>query len=251
MPSIDLNCDMGEGFGPWKMGDDAALMEYITSANIAAGFHAGDPTTIRKTVEAALAHGVALGVHPSYPDLQGFGRRSMSMKREDVTDILRYQISAVKGICESLGGHLRHVKPHGALYNDSAKDPVLAQTIAACIKSVDPHIILFGLSGSHSIIEAEKLGLRAASEVFSDRTYHSDGTLTPRSAPNALIRETEAVVAQVMQMIETQTVTAIDGKVFPIRAETICVHGDGPNAVEFTRAIRRHLEVKGIEVKSL
>ena len=248
---IDLNCDMGEGFGAWKMGDDAALMEYITSANIACGFHAGDATTIRKTVELAISKSVAVGAHPSYPDLQGFGRRSMDMKPDDVLDIVLYQVSALRGICESLGGRLHHVKPHGALYNDAATDSELARSIASAVKRIDPQLILFGLSGSHSIEEAESLGLRTASEVFADRTYTEKGTLTPRSEPNAMINDTDLALDQVIQIVTSQTVIAANGKLIPIKGDTICVHGDGRNALQFAKAIRRKLAETGIEVKSI
>jgi UPF0271 protein len=251
MPSIDLNCDMGESFGAWKMGNDSTIMDHITSANIACGFHAGDATTIRKTVELAIEKGVAVGAHPSYPDLQGFGRRSLAMKPDDVFDIVLYQVSALKGICESLGGQLHHVKPHGALYNDAAGDPGLARAIASAVKKLDPQLILFGLSGSRYIDEAQRLGLQTASEVFADRTYTEKGTLTPRSEPNALIRDTDQAIDQVINVVNSQTVITISGKSIPIKAETVCIHGDGSNALEFAQAIRQRLEANGIEVKQL
>jgi 5-oxoprolinase (ATP-hydrolysing) subunit A len=251
MPTIDLNCDMGESFGAWKMGSDAELMEYISSANIACGFHAGDPTTMRKTAELAVANNVAIGAHPGYADLQGFGRRAMTMKPEEVFDLVLYQVSALKGICESFGGRLHHVKAHGALYNQAAKDIVLAEAIALAVARIDPELILFGMSGSYLITEAEKLGLRSASEVFADRTYQHDGSLTPRTEPNALITETAQAISQVIQMIESQTVTAIDGQSIPLRAETICIHGDGPNAVQFAKAIRQKLDETGIDVMAI
>ena len=251
MQSIDLNCDMGESFGAWKMGNDAEIMDQISSANVACGFHAGDPTTMRKTVELAISRNVAVGAHPGYPDLQGFGRRSMSLKPEEIFDIVLYQISALKGVCESLGGRLAHVKPHGALYNQAAKDAALADAIARAVQKCDPSLVLFGLSGSYSVIEAEKLGLRTASEVFADRTYQPDGSLTPRTRDNALIETREQAIAQVLQMIGSQTVTAVDGTVVKLKADTICIHGDGPNALEFAAAIRTALAAANIAVRAV
>jgi len=251
MRSVDLNCDMGESFGAWKMGNDAALLDHVTSANIACGFHAGDPTTIRKTVELALAKGVAVGAHPGYPDLQGFGRRSMTMKPEEVFDIVLYQVAAIKGICESLGGRLHHVKPHGALYNQAVNDPALSAAIAKAVAKIDPTLAYFGLAGSRMLTDAEALGLRTAAEVFADRTYQSDGTLTPRSRTNALIRDIDQSIAQVLQMIRSQSVTAVNGESVPIKAETICIHGDGANALDFARAIRKALADTDITVKAV
>ena len=249
MQSVDLNCDMGESFGAWKMGNDAEIMDHISSANIACGFHAGDPTTMRKTAELAISKNVAVGAHPGYPDLQGFGRRAMSLKPEEVFDIVLYQISALKGICESLGGKLSHVKPHGALYNQAAKDQGLAKAVARAVQKCDAGLVLFGLSGSHSILEAETLGLRTASEVFADRTYQPDGSLTPRSQNNALIDDRKQAIEQVLQMVGSQTVTAVDGTVLNLKADTICIHGDGPNALEFAAAIRNAFAAANIAVR--
>lgn len=235
---------MGEGCG-----NDVALMDHVSSVNIACGFHAGDAATMRQTVEAAIAKGVAIGAHPSYPDLQGFGRRAMSLSANEVYDIVLYQVSALKGICEASGGKLRHVKPHGALYNHAAKNAETARAIAEAVRKIDPDLILFGLSGSDYITIAEKVGLKCASEVFADRTYRSDSSLTPRSEPNALIREAEVAVAQVLQMVKSQTVTATDGKTISITANTICIHGDGENALEFAQTISRSLKENGIEIR--
>ena len=209
---IDLNCDMGESFGAWQMGSDTELMDYVSSVNIACGFHAGDASVIRKTIETAKHKGVSVGAHPSFPDLQGFGRREMKLSPEEVFDAVLYQIAAVKGICEAQGIKLHHVKPHGALYNQAAKDQTLAKAIAGAVKALDPHLILYGLSGSNLISEAEKIGLTTASEVFADRTYTEDGSLTARTEANALIKDTGQAVAQVLQMITDQTVTATSGK---------------------------------------
>jgi len=249
MPSIDLNCDMGESFGAWEMGNDAALMDYVSSVNIACGFHAGDASVISKTVETAIAKGVAIGAHPSFPDLQGFGRREMKMSEQEIFDIILYQVAALKGICEALGGHLHHVKPHGALYNQSAKDAAISRAIAEAVKAVDNNLTFYGLSGSFLISEAEKINLKTVSEVFADRTYQTNGSLTPRSQPNALINETEKAVKQVLQMIETQTVTAASGETISIKAETVCIHGDGEHALEFARTIREKLIENNIEIR--
>lgn len=239
--TIDLNCDMGESFGAWKMGHDSELMNYVSSVNIACGFHAGDPSVMRKTVEIAVKKGVAIGAHPGFPDLQGFGRREMNFSTQDIFDIVLYQVSALKGICEAHGAKLHHVKPHGALYNQAAKDAESAASIAAAVKKIDKNLIYYGLSGSFLISEAGKIGLRTVSEVFADRTYKSDGSLTPRSEKNALINDAEIAVGQILQMIETQTVSAANGETVPLKAETICLHGDGENALEFAEKIYKNL----------
>lgn len=249
MISIDLNCDMGESFGAWKMGNDAALMDYCTSINIACGFHAGDATVIRETIETALEKRVAIGAHPSFPDLQGFGRRAMNLSTREIFDVVLYQVAAVYGMTKALGGSLHHVKPHGALYNEAAKKPEFAAAIAKAVKAVDAELIFFGLSGSFLISEAEKIGLKTASEVFADRTYQPGGSLTPRSESNALIHDRVQAIEQVLQMVETQTVTATNGEKIPLRAETVCIHGDGANALEFARAVLETLTKKGIQVK--
>ncbi len=251
MLSIDLNCDMGESFGAWQMGNDAALMDFVSSVSIACGFHAGDASVIRQTIETAVSKNVAVGAHPSFPDLQGFGRREIKMSVSEVFDIVLYQIAAVKGICEASGAKLHHVKPHGALYNQAAKDANLAEAIAKAVKAIDEKLILYGLAGSFLISEAEKLGLKTASEVFADRTYHADGNLTPRSQPNALIENTEKVAAQVWQMISKQTVTATGGEKVSLRAETVCIHGDGAHALEFAKAINAQLKAQGVKIKSV
>jgi UPF0271 protein len=251
MYSIDLNCDMGESSDTRRIENDAALMDHVSSVNIACGFHAGDASVMRKTVETALKKGLRVGAHPSFPDLENFGRSEMQMSPQEIFDIVLYQISALKGICEASGGKLDHVKPHGALYNQAAKDSNLAAAIANAVAAVDKNLIFYGLSGSFLISEAEKFGLRTASEVFADRTYQNDGSLTPRGEPNALITGTEKAVAQVLQMIETQTVTAADGETIPIKAETVCIHGDGAHALEFARKIREKLIENGIEISGI
>lgn len=251
MLSIDLNCDMGESFGAWRMGKDAELMNFVSSINVACGFHAGDATTIRETVQIAQQKGVTIGAHPGFPDLQGFGRREILLSPQEVFDIVLYQVSALKGICEAFGAKLRHVKPHGALYNSAAKSAKLANAIAEAVKKIDEHLIFFGLSGSFLISEAEKIGLKTASEVFADRTYQKDGSLTPRSLPNALISSTEESIEQVLQMIKDKTVTAATGETISITAETICIHGDGTHAVEFAQTINQKLKAEGIKIEAI
>lgn len=249
MVSIDLNCDMGESFGAWKMGRDAELMNFVSSVNIACGFHAGDASVIRRTVETAVKKGVAIGAHPSFPDLQGFGRREMKLSAQEIFDLVLYQVSAVKGICEAFNTKLRHVKPHGALYNQGAKDAEIAKSIAEVVKKIDKNLVFYGLSESFLISEAEKIGLRTASEVFADRTYQSDGNLTPRSQANALIENTEEAVSQVLQMVMENSVTTTNGEIIPLKAETICIHGDGENALVFAQIINAKLRDNGIEIR--
>ena len=249
--SVDLNCDTGESFGAWRMGDDAALMDYVSSINVACGFHAGDATVIRKTIETGISKNVAIGAHPSFPDLQGFGRREIKMPAAEIFDIVLYQVAAVKGMCEALGGKLRHVKPHGALYNQAALDKEIAMAIAEAVKASDANLIFYGLANSFSISEAENIGLKTASEVFADRTYQSNGTLTPRSQPDALIENTEKAVAQVLQMIKTKSVTATSGEKINLRAETVCIHGDGAHALEFAQTINQALAENDIKIERL
>lgn len=250
MLSVDLNCDMGEGFGPWPMGNDATLMKYISSANIACGFHAGDASTMRRTVELAVENGVAIGAHPGFPDLQGFGRRNMSLSPSEIYDQVLYQVAALKGICEANDAKLHHVKPHGALYNQAAKDREMADAIAAAVRRVDDRLVMYGLSGSLLIAAACDAGLPTASEVFADRSYQTDGSLTPRSSADALISDTSTAARQAVQMIEKQTVIVTTGETVHLDVQTICIHGDGERAVEFAAEIRRELDNRGIVVKA-
>jgi 5-oxoprolinase (ATP-hydrolysing) subunit A len=251
MARIDLNCDMGESFGAYSMGNDIAILDFVNSANIACGFHAGDPATIHKTVKAALGKGVAVGAHPGLPDLQGFGRRTMAISASEAYDMVIYQIGAVAGFAQALGGRLAHVKAHGALYTMAAKDQRLANVIAKAVHDFDPRLILFGLAGSAMIEAAEDVGLRAANEVFADRTYQDDGSLTPRSQPNAMIEDEEQSVAQVKRMVTEGVVRSVDGNDVRVRADTLCIHGDQPNALAFARRLRTELEHAGVEVKAL
>lgn len=249
MTSIDLNCDMGEGYGAWSMGDDAGIMPLITSANIAAGFHAGDPSTIRATVRLAVAHGVAIGAHPSLPDLVGFGRRAMKVSANEAYDLVLYQAGAVAAFARAAGAALHHVKPHGALYNMAATDAALADAIAAAVKDAGDGVLLYGLAGSAMIDAAQRHGVKAAGEVFADRSYQRDGTLTPRGRPDAMITDAAQAVAQVLDMIVQGRVRSVDGVEVPIRAQTLCLHGDQPGAVAFAQALRRTFDARGIEVK--
>lgn len=246
MQTIDLNCDVGEG-----LTNDAFLMPYISSANIACGYHAGDETVMKRTAELALFHNVAIGAHPGFADKTNFGRAEIQMSSAEVYDLVTKQIHLLQKIVISLGTKLKHVKPHGALYNMSAKDPVLASTIAGAVYDIDPELVLFGLSGSHSIREAEKTGLKTASEVFADRTYQDDGSLTPRTLANALIESDKKCVQQVLLMIKEQAVESVNGKMVPIKAETICIHGDGKHAVSFAGYIFQTLQQKHIGIKSV
>jgi UPF0271 protein len=248
MRSIDLNCDMGESFGAWKMGDDAAIMPLITSANVAAGFHAGDPSTIRETVRLAVANGVAVGAHPSLPDLAGFGRRVMRLSPNEVYDLMLYQAGAVRAFVQAAGATLHHVKPHGALYNMAAKDAALADAIAAAVKDLGGAVLLYALAGSAMVQAAARHGVRAVGEVFADRSYQPDGTLTPRSDPAAMITDEHAAVAQVLSMVEQGKVRALTGADVAVDAGTLCLHGDQPGAVGFARALRAAFAERGIVV---
>ncbi|REJ78701.1 MAG: LamB/YcsF family protein [Acidobacteria bacterium] len=250
MESIDLNCDMGESYGAWSMGRDRDILPLVSSANIACGFHAGDPTTIRETVAIAIDTGTAVGAHPSYPDIQGFGRREMSLSAREIHDSVVYQVAALKGICESLGGRLHHVKPHGALYNRAARDAEAASAISEAVSAIDGGLFVYGLAGSYLVSEGEKVGLRTTSEVFADRTYLNHGSLTPRSRPDALVESVEEAADRALKMAVEGTVASVEGSEILVRAETICIHGDGPNALEFAKAIRRSLDGNGIEVKA-
>ncbi len=230
----DINCDLGEGIG-----NDEEIIPFITSANIACGYHAGDIDTIQQTIETCLKHNVSIGAHPSFYDRENFGRTEINLPVDDLYDLITQQLIIFSEVADSFDKIIKHVKPHGALYNMAAKDALTAAIIAKAVKEFDSNLILFGLSGSHSISEANTIGLKTASEVFADRTYQDDGSLTPRSNPNALINDAGKVVQQVSQMIKDGIVTTVSGKSIPIKAETICIHGDGDHAVEFAKAIQK------------
>jgi len=247
---IDINCDMGESFGPWPMGNDEVLLQYVTSANIACGFHAGDPLVMQKTVRLALKYHVAIGAHPGYPDLQGFGRRNLQMTPQEVYAMTLYQIGALAAIVRAEGGRLHHVKAHGALYNAAAKDRSLADAIAKAVQHFDAALILYGLSGSAQIEAGKALNLRTCSEVFPDRSYQDDGSLTPRAQDNALIDNSVQVANQALQMVGEQSVTAASGKKIGVLTETLCIHGDGVHALEFARAVFFALKEQNIELNA-
>lgn len=244
--TIDLNCDMGEGCG-----NDAELMRYVSSANIACGFHAGDADTMRRTVDLAVENGVAIGAHPGYKDRDNFGRTEMHLSAGEIGRLVTEQIAALDEIVGAAGGTLAHVKPHGALYNQAARDTTLAAAIAQAVADYDRHLVLFGLSGSVSISEAEKFGLRTASEVFADRTYQSGGSLTPRNETNALIGDGNTALTQVLDMVKYGRVRSTDGIMVSIVAETVCIHGDGKHAVRFAQTIAQALHENGISIKAI
>ena len=250
MYTIDLNCDLGESFGAYTIGGDDQILPFITSANIACGFHAGDPSVMRKTVRLALENHVALGAHPGLPDLNGFGRREMAVSAQEAYDMVVYQVGALAAFAKAEGAKLQHVKPHGALYNMAAKKLELAEAIAEAVYKVDAELILYGLSGSASIVAAEKIGLRVAREVFADRTYQLDGSLTPRRAANAMITDTNQAVAQVVRMVKEGKVKTLPGDDIAIQAGTVCIHGDGAHALAFADKINKTLAQEGIEVCS-
>ena len=243
--TIDINCDLGEGCA-----NDAELMKYVSSANIACGFHAGDSTTMARTVELAVANGVAVGAHPGYRDRENFGRTPMSLSSNEVFEIVVEQIQALQDICKRSATVVRHVKPHGALYNQAAKNNELAAAICEAVASVDRSLIFYGLSGSTMISQAHAAGLKTAAEVFADRTYQPDGSLTPRSESNALITDDRVAMAQALRMIQSQTVMAVTGDVISIQADTICIHGDGDHAVDFAKAIGEAFADAGVKVMS-
>jgi UPF0271 protein len=243
--SIDLNCDMGEG-----MTNDPLIMPCISSANIACGYHAGDERTIWKTIELALKHNVAVGAHVSFFDRKNFGRTEMNLPPDEIYELVQQQLIIFQEIAGLFDIKMNHVKPHGALYNQSAKDAAIAKAIAQSVNDFDNSLVLFGLSGSHSIDEANAIGLKTSGEVFADRTYQDDGSLTPRSQPGAMIDDTSKAIGQVLQMIKKGTVIAVSGKEVPVIAETICIHGDGEHAVEFARNIAKALKENRILVSS-
>lgn len=248
---IDLNSDLGESFGPWPMGQDAALMDSISSANVACGFHAGDPGAMRVTVALAREKGVAIGAHPGFPDLVGFGRREMKASQAEVEDFVLYQVAALAGIAAAQGVALQHVKAHGALYNMACRDRALADAIARAVAALDRTLILFGLPNSELIRAGEAAGLRTAAEVFADRAYDPDGSLTARSKPGSVIHDTASVVSRAVKMVRDKEVVATDGSTIVLQADTICLHGDTPGAAEHARAVRRGLEAAGIEIRPL
>jgi UPF0271 protein len=248
MTTVDLNCDMGESYGAWKMGADAGVMPYISSANIACGFHAGDPATIRKTVRLAVDNGVAVGAHPSLPDLMGFGRRAMRISPQDMYDLVVYQAGAVEAFARAAGAKLHHVKCHGALYNMAATDEGLSEAMARAVKDLGGEVKLYALSNSLMMNVAKTKNIQVYGEVFADRGYSDDGTLAPRDKPGGLIEDAEQSVRQVLGMVEGGYVTSLSGKRVPVAADTLCLHGDQPGAVTFARKLRETFKERGIAV---
>ncbi|MBM7570275.1 5-oxoprolinase subunit PxpA [Aquibacillus albus] len=251
MIQTDLNCDMGESYGSYSLGNDQEVIKYVSSVNIACGYHAGDPATMDTTVQLAIKHNVRIGAHPGLPDLNGFGRREMKLTPSEVYQLIVYQVGALNGFVQANGAKLNHVKPHGALYNMAAKDKTIANAIAEAIYHLDTSLTLFGLSNSELTKAGEKLGIPVAHEVFADRTYQADGSLTPRSEPNAVLTSEEAAMTQIDQMIKHQTVTTVDGKTIPLKADTICIHGDNPKAVGFAKQLYQHFISSGIKLGNL
>ena len=248
MYKVDLNADLGESFGAYTIGMDQDVLKHISSANVACGFHAGDPVVMEKTVAMAAANGTAVGAHPGFPDLQGFGRRNMVVSAEEAKAYIKYQVGALLAFTKAQGIKLQHVKPHGAFYNMAGKDLALAKAICEGIKEVDPDLILLGLAGSQHIVAAQEVGLRCASEVFADRAYMDDGSLAPRKMPGAVIHNADLAVARTIRMVKEGVVETVTGNLLNIKADSVCVHGDNPQAVEFVKRLREALEAEGVEI---
>ena len=241
---VDLNSDLGESFGNYTIGMDEEILKYVSSANVACGWHAGDPMVMEKTVALAKEFGTAVGAHPGFPDLMGFGRRNMAVTPEEAKAYVKYQLGALQAFAKAHGVKIQHVKPHGALYNMAAVDEKLAKAMCEAVYEVDKDIIFMGLAGSKMITAAEEIGLKAASEVFADRAYNDDGTLVSRKLPGAVIK-------RVVRMVKEGKVESINGKDIDIKADSICVHGDNPKALEFVKNIRETLEKEGVTISSL
>lgn len=249
MDRIDLNSDLGESFGRYTLGMDEQVIPLVSSVNIACGQHAGDPVVMRKTVRLAAEAGVAIGAHPGYPDLQGFGRRDMALSPDEAYAYTVYQIGALQAFCTAEGTRLAHVKPHGQLYNRAAVDPELAAALAQAVRDVDPSLVLVGLANSRLVDEGRKAGLRTAGEFFADRNYNDDGTLVPRSRPDALVRDEQTAIDRVERAVREGAVASVDGTLVELKPDTVCIHGDSPSALAFAARIRQSLEEDGIAVK--
>jgi 5-oxoprolinase (ATP-hydrolysing) subunit A len=247
---IDLNADLGEGFGRYRLPHEDALLDLVTSANVACGFHAGDPVVMRETVAAASRRGVAVGAHPGYPDLAGFGRRDLSATPAEIIAIVIYQIGALAAVCRAEGTRLRYVKPHGALYNRAARDRAAAEAIAEAVRSTDPSLILLGLAGSELVHAARDAGLATAEEAFADRAYEPDGSLTPRGEPDAVLADPAHCADRAARMALDGIVTTSDGSVLEIAPDSICVHGDGPAALAVLTAVHDRLRASGVEIRA-
>lgn len=251
MYKIDLNCDMGEGFGHYKIGSDAEVIKYISSANIACGFHASDPVVMDRTVKISKEHDVSIGAHVGFHDIEGFGRRKIELSLEEIKLMVQYQLGALYAFCRSRGAEMHHVKPHGALYNMAAKDMGISLAICRGIFEFDENLILLGLSGSKMIEASRKVGIRSASEVFADRAYNYDGSLVQRGVQGAVLEEDEVVIKRALRMVKEGKVEDVHGNDISIQADSICIHGDGAKAVEFVKKIKRAFEAEKIQIKSL
>lgn len=249
MLSIDLNCDMGEGFGVYSLGYDEEAMPHVSSINVACGFHASDPSNMWKTIRLAKKYGVAVGAHPAFPDLVGFGRRSMAASMEEIKADVIYQVGALWAFCQAEGIKMQHVKVHGAMYNQAEKDINVAIAIAEAIKTIDPNLYMLCLGNSTMVEGAKQAGVKYVEEAFADRAYTAQGTLVPRKQAGSVIHDVNLVADRVLLMVKNKQVTAIDGSVIPISAQTICVHGDTPGAVDMIKAIRTKLEQEGVILK--
>jgi UPF0271 protein len=250
MARIDLNCDLGESFGAYTIGLDEEVIPHITSANVACGYHAGDPVVMAKTVALCRANGVRVGAHPGFPDLMGFGRRTMNVKPAEAGAYVLYQVGALQAFCRAQGLELHHVKPHGALYNMAGKDLALAKAVCEAIAAVNPKLPILALSGSKMVEAAAAVGIPCVSEVFADRGYQPDGSLVPRGMPGAMIEDENEAIARVVRMAREGTVTAADGTDIRLKAESVCVHGDGAKALAFVRKIRARLQAEGVDVRA-
>jgi len=251
MYRIDINTDTGESFGRWVLGNDKELLSYVSSANIACGMHAGDPLVMDKTVKTCLKKGVSIGAHPSYPDLQGFGRREIRMTPQEIESFVLYQIGALAGFTNSLGARISHVKPHGALYNMAASDSKIALAVARAVARAGKDIILVGLAGSLLLDAADQVGIPKASEGFCDRAYNPDGTLMSRSKPGAVITDPSQIASRVVAIVKDKAVPSADGKKIPLNVDTICIHGDTPGAPEIAKILRQSLQEAQIEMMPL
>lgn len=251
MYAVDLNCDLGESFGNYKLGMDSEVLPMISSANIACGYHASDPHVMRSTIEMAAKCGASIGAHPGFPDLMGFGRRNMAVTPQEAKDFVTYQLGALYAFCKSCNAEIQHVKPHGALYNMAGKDYALAKAICEAVYEFDPEIILLGLTGSEMIRAAKDLGLKCANEFFADRAYEEDGSLVNRRKEGAMITDEELAIERVIRVIKEKKVTAITGKDIELDIDSICVHGDGAKALEFVKRIRERLAEEGVEITNL
>jgi UPF0271 protein len=249
--TVDLNSDMGEGFGPWQMGDDAALLDVVSSANVACGFHAGDPDVMEKTMRLAVANGVGIGAHPGFADLKGFGRRKLSLPHSEVANTVAYQLGAAQAMAKRAGGHVRHLKLHGALSNMASIDHDLARACYSAALEIDPNIVIMVLAATAMEDVVRELNCNWAGEIFADRAYNDDATLVDRSLPGAVLHDAQTAAPRILKMLEAGAIIAESGKHIPCQIDTICLHGDTPGAVEMARGIRQHLTDAGISIAPL